>query len=160
MRRSVGRKHKASTKKSPTTRRRRRVSGVFGKGDMMTALGLIAGGIAAREASNIVSKMFPGTSLTTIAVGQIGVGFLAPHFIKNSFVKSMGDGMKVIGGTQLAVGFGIISGVPQTMPLRIAGKGAMKVINGKGDLSAVNGKGDLSTVNGASKSNRAFGSYA
>ena len=158
MRRSVGRKRKASTKKSPTTRRRRRVSGVFGKGDMMTALGLIAGGIAAREASNIVSKMFPGTSLQTIAIGQIGVGFLAPHFIKNSFVKSMGDGMKVIGGTQLAVGFGIISGVPQTMPLRIAGKGDRRAVAGKGDMHVVSGKGDMNTVSGR-KAARSFGNH-
>lgn len=158
MRRSVGRKRKASTKKSPTTRRRRRVSGVFGKGDMMTALGLIAGGIAAREASNIVVKMFPGTSLTTIAVGQIAVGFLAPTFIKNSFVKSMGDGFKVMGGTQLAVGFGIISGVPQTMPLRIAGKGDMRAVAGKGDMHVVSGKGDMNTVSGR-KAARSFGNH-
>ena len=66
--------------------------------------------------------------------------------------------MKVIGGTQLAVGFGIISGVPQTMPLRIAGKGDMRAVAGKGDMHVVSGKGDMNTVSGR-KAARSFGNH-
>lgn len=172
MRHAVGKKRTKSRSRTATKKRHsRKVSGILGKGDLMMALGLVAGGIAAREANNIIQKTFPGTSLNIVAAGQVALGFALPHFVKNSFVKSMGQGMMVIGGTQFAVNLGVISGMDAgkySYRINGAGTSSLKAINGgTSRLQAVNGTSELQAVNGsldknemANKASRSFGNYA
>lgn len=159
MKRPASKRKKTATK-TTTPRRRKRVSGIFGSGDVMNTVALIAGGIAAREANNILQKVMPGTlSPTMVAIAQIAAGFVLPSMVKNSFVRGMGDGFKVMGGASLAVSMGVISGVSNSMSYQINGTSNLQAINGN-RRHVVNGTGALIPVNGVPKSKRQFGNFA
>lgn len=165
MRRSTTKK-RSSTSKKPATRRRRRVSGI-NQGMIMDVVALVGGGILAREANNIIQTTFPGkVSPTIVGAGQIVLGLMLPKFIKNSMAANIGRGMAVMGGTQLAVSMGVISGTGNRVLHHISGKGNLSAVAGRGNLSAIAGgnmmvagvNSALSTTNNTVK--RQFPNYS
>src|ERR1700692_1723036 len=125
MRRKVGttrRKAVSGTKRRKTTRRRRRGIGAAGNmtGMLMTAAGLVAGSVAARELNTVIVKQFPSFSPMMSGVAQMAVGFILPMVAKNNkFVTDLGYGMIANGGMVTIVSTGLISGPQNTMRYRI-----------------------------------------
>lgn len=154
MRRKIGATRRKRTVKKVTRRRRRRISGTGDlQGMAMTALGVIGGAIAARELSNIVLKQFPGMDQKLIGAGQVVVGLVLPKFVKSKLGTDIGNGMVAFGGQVLAVNFGLIAGVKDTVSYRINGmppyKNVRSISGGSGRIPSIGqGSGDLRSVGG------------
>lgn len=157
--RKIGAKRKkAPAKRKTTGRRRRRMSGIGSmnmQGMAMKAAGLVAGAVLAREANTIAVKQFPTLSPMMSGIGQIALGILIPHFVKNNkFVADMGDGMIANGGMVVIVSTGAISGMghlgaSNMRTYRINGRNNMRAIAGTNNLPTVAGLNSGSTVAGA-----------
>lgn len=139
-RKKVGATHKKRTTKKPAVRRhKRRISGANDMGGMaLTAGGLIAGSVAARELNTIVSKM---VTLSPIMSGimQMAAGFILPKFIKGPFFDNMGKGMIANGGMVTIVSTGIISGTNDRMAYRLNGTSNLRVVSGTPNLKVITG---------------------
>jgi hypothetical protein len=132
---------------APARRRRRKKIGAAGdmEGMLMTAVGLVAGSVAARELNTLIVTNF--TSLPPIAsgIGQMALGFILPMVAKNNkFITDMGYGMIANGGMVTIVSAGLISGeTPRQMTYRINGQGnplALNAVNGQSsNLPVVSG---------------------
>ena len=95
-------------RKSRSTRRRRsRGIGAMGTG-MTQIAGLLAGAVVGRM---LRTKVLPNVDAKFKSIGEVAVGLVLPRFVKNDFVKSMGAGMIVDGGTSALSSFGILSGI-------------------------------------------------
>jgi len=151
-RRKIGAKRHASKRRVSGHKRRRRIGAISGGGSIMDAAMVIGGAIAAREASNVVSKQFPGTSLAVIGAGQVAVGYFLPHFVKKPWAKNLGLGMMAMGGTQLVVSAGLISGTGNRMSYQLKKGGDKRLSGGTTYLQAINGgTTHLNTVAGVAR---------
>jgi hypothetical protein len=146
--RKIGSTRRKRKSKVVTHRRRRRISGIGSKkGGIMDLVAVVGGAVAARELSNVVTKQFPGTSLAMVAGGQVALGYFLPHFVKQPWAKNVGLGMMAIGGTQLAVSAGLISGTGNRMQYTLSN--ARKINGGTTGLSTISGgTSALSTISG------------
>lgn len=99
----------ARRKKRKVSSRRRRSRGMGAVGTGMTQiLGLLAGAVAGRM---LRSRVLPNVDAKFKSLGEVAVGVALPRFVKNDFVKAMGAGMIVDGGTSALSSFGILSGI-------------------------------------------------
>jgi hypothetical protein len=105
----------------------------------MTAGGLIAGSVAARELNTVIVKQFPSFSALVSGLVQMGLGFIIPMFVKNNkFVRDMGYGMIANGGMVTIVSTGLISG-QKRLSYRVNGPLNLDAVNGTSALRVVSG---------------------
>lgn len=137
-------------RKVSSRRRRSRGMGAIG-GEVKTILGMLAGAVAGRVLS---SKVLPNVDAKYKAIGQVAVGVVLPRFIKNDFVKAIGAGMIVDGGTRALSSFGIISGVgADDASVEFIGADDIDTIAGiddtiSGDDDMMSGSSDIQTIAG------------
>jgi len=142
----------AKKKAKRTVRRpRRRMSGRVGDNMEAAILG-IAGGIGANI---IVTKLFPTMQNTLKAGGVAVLGMLLPNVIKGKIGEGIGNGLVVGAGIQLAKGFGIISGMDDSVfagtghnPLSLISGGVMAE---KRNMPVLNGFNDGQTAGSYTK---------
>lgn len=92
----------AKRKRSKTRTRRRRI-GAVGKNNLMSAVGIIAGAVAARL---VVKKVLPNMDERIKNAGVVAIGALVlPRFMKSDMGKAIGNGMIAAGGVGLVGSF-------------------------------------------------------
>jgi hypothetical protein len=92
----------AKRKKTKYRSRRRRMGAIgSAKGAATTALGIVAGAIAAK----FVVKQFPQVNDKIKNAGVLALGVFLPKFAKGDFMKAVGHGMIATGGVGLASQF-------------------------------------------------------
>jgi predicted glycosyltransferase len=128
---------KRSTKRTT----RRRSMGATASNFIMSAGGIIAGAVIAKQ----LNKMLKFDA-KILAAGKIVAGVMLPKFIKTPIVASIGQGMIAVGGTELVGSFIPSLGAADDVVL-LSGydMGAIDTIGA--DISEVNGT-DISEVNG------------
>jgi len=85
-----------------TSRRRSRRMGAVQGGNVISALGIIAGAVAGKM---VASKLLPNVDEKIKAAGVVALGFVFPNFIKGDLGKAIGNGMIAAGGTSLVGSF-------------------------------------------------------
>lgn len=139
----------ARRKKTKYKTRRRRSMGAVGqmKGVATTALGIVAGAVAAK----FVVKQFPQMKDEIKNAGVLALGFILPRFAPGDFMKAVGNGMIATGGVGLASKFlPAIAGVDDTIefPVTVGEvEDNLSVIAG-GDDSSVMAGDDLQVLAG------------
>lgn len=136
--------------KKRTSRRRRSSMGAVGTG-MTQILGLLAGAVAGKM---LRSKVLPNVDQKFKSIGEVAVGVVLPRFVKNDFVKAMGAGMIVDGGTAALSSFGILNGIgADDTTVEFIGADDIDTIAGvdetiSGDDDMMSGSADIQTIAG------------
>lgn len=126
--------------------RRRRHSGMGAVGTGMThILGLVAGAVAGKM---LRSKTLPNVDDKFKSLGEIAIGIALPRFVKNDFVKAMGAGMIVDGGTSALSSFGIMSGIGADDVSMEYLSGSDEIQTIAGDDETMSGSADIQTIAG------------
>jgi hypothetical protein len=89
-------------KSRKTSRRRGRRMGAVKGGNVMSALGIIAGAVAGKM---VASKLLPNVDEKIKNAGVVALGFVFPSFIKGDLGKAIGNGMIAAGGAGLVGSF-------------------------------------------------------
>jgi len=97
-------RRKARMKKRVTRRRRHSMGAA--KGGIMSAVGVIAGAVAAQFVSKAINKALPATyedktKKLIDGAAPLVVGYFLPKFIKSDLGKNLGTGMIAVGGLKL-----------------------------------------------------------
>jgi len=98
-------RRKSSRMKKRVTRRRRSSMGSV-KGGIMSAVGVIAGAVAAQFVSKAIDKALPATmddktKKLIDGAAPLVVGLVLPKVIKSEIGKNLGTGMIAVGGLKL-----------------------------------------------------------
>lgn len=127
---------------APSRRRKSSKMGAMGKSFLMDALGLVAGGYAARILTSS-AKIFPNLDPKIKSAGVIAVGLYFPKLVKGSLGKSIGDGMIAAGGLGLLQSTGIVGQLDNAMeiPVSVMAGNDLSVISGysEDNLSVIAG---------------------
>lgn len=89
-------------KSRKTSRRRGRRMGAIKGGAMTSALGIIAGAVAAKF---VVNKFMPNLDEKIKSAGVIALGLVLPNVVKGEMGKAIGNGMIATGGATLVGSF-------------------------------------------------------
>lgn len=127
---------------APSRRRKSSKMGAMGKSFLMDALGLVAGGYAARILTSS-AKILPNLDPKIKSAGVIAVGLYFPKLVKGSLGKSIGDGMIAAGGLGLLQSTGIVGQLDNAMeiPVSVMAGNDLSVISGysEDNLSVIAG---------------------
>lgn len=139
----------AKKKRSKSRTRRRRI-GAVGKNNLMSAVGIIAGAVAARL---VVKKVLPNMDERIKNAGVVAIGALVlPRFIKSDMGKAIGNGMIAAGGVGLVGSFLPAIGAAEDtieFPMTVGEvEDSLSVIAGGDDVMAGNGEDNLSVLAG------------
>lgn len=137
-------------RKSSRARTRRRRIGAVGKGNLMSAAGIIAGAVAARM---IVKKVLSNMDERIKNAAVVAIGALVvPRFIKSDMGKALGNGMIAAGGVGLVGSFiPAIGATGDTIefPMTVGEiEDSLSVIAGGEDVMAGAGEDSLSVLAG------------